>query len=157
MEAVATAAKDQQFGRKLGLTPSDATAEDDRALTEAFLQLLADSGTDFTNAFHGLGADALPDSLRDAPDFAAWDRAWRARLARQDAPPAEIAQGANPAVIPRTHRLEEAIEAAVEGDYRPVHRLARVLSTPFTLAPEDADMAAPPAPHEVVTATFCGT
>ena len=66
-------------------------------------------------------------------------------------------RAANPAVIPRNHRIEHMIEAAVAGDYAPFERLMEVLTRPWDVDPEAADLRRPPAASEVVRATFCGT
>jgi len=63
----------------------------------------------------------------------------------------------NPAFIPRNHRIEAVIVAAVNGDYAPFEALIKVLAKPFEDQPEFADYANPPAAHEVVCQTFCGT
>jgi uncharacterized protein YdiU (UPF0061 family) len=64
---------------------------------------------------------------------------------------------ANPAFIPRNHRVEQVILAAMQGDFSPFDRLVQVLARPFDDQPEHADLAEPPALHERVRATFCGT
>jgi uncharacterized protein YdiU (UPF0061 family) len=63
----------------------------------------------------------------------------------------------NPGVIPRNHRVEAAISAALGGDFAPFERLVTVLARPFDPAEGDLDLATPPAPEERVTRTFCGT
>ena len=63
----------------------------------------------------------------------------------------------NPAVIPRNHRVEEAIQGAISGDYTAFFKLNTVLSTPFDLAADNASYTNPPQPEEVVHQTFCGT
>ena len=63
--------------------------------------------------------------------------------------------GTNPAVIARTHRIEQAIAAGVAGDFAPFERLVEVLARPFAEAPDD--LRRPPAEEEVVRQTFCGT
>ncbi|MDJ1007496.1 MAG: YdiU family protein [Paracoccaceae bacterium] len=139
-----------EFRAKLGLK----TEEDgDAALVTALLTAMAEAGLDFTNAFRSLGGD-MP------PALAPWRETWVARLAREGATPEDRASAlaaANPAVIPRTHRIEAAIEAGLAGDYAPFHDLNRILATPFALAAPDAAYADPPAPGEEVTRTFCGT
>jgi len=139
-----------EFRAKLGL----ATAEEgDAELVAALLTRMAERQADFTNTFRSLSGDM-------DPAFAEWRTDWAARLAREGATPEDI-RGAlktkNPAVIPRTHRIEAAIAAGVAGDHAPFHDLVRVLASPFELAPEDACFAAPPGPGEAVTRTFCGT
>ena len=63
----------------------------------------------------------------------------------------------NPAFIPRNHRIEQAIRAALEDDFEPFHRLCRVLERPFDDQEDATDLMLPPQPKEVVPYTFCGT
>ena len=65
----------------------------------------------------------------------------------------------NPAVIPRNHRVEEALKAAVEqGDFTVLHRLLAILQTPYDdLPPEQMDYGLPPVPGATAYQTFCGT
>jgi uncharacterized protein YdiU (UPF0061 family) len=154
---------------KLGLVREEA---DDRALAHDLLGLLADNRVDYTLFFRRLSnvgstnaegeADADPLLLFKDPDaFRAWAETWRRRLALEKASPeARSAQmrRANPAFIPRNHRVEEAIEAAVRhADFGPFQALAEALARPFDDQPEHADLAAPPGPDQHVYRTFCGT
>ncbi len=139
------------FRRKLGLT---APEEGDEALIGALLSRLRDAALDFTNSFRGL-ADGAPD-----PALGDWVDAWKARLAREGAAPdarRDALAQANPAYIPRNHRVEQAIAAAYAGDFDPFERLLAVVANPFAPSPELAAYAAPPSPAERVTRTFCGT
>ena len=142
---------------KIGLR----TAEDgDWELVHGLLEVLAKGGADFTNAFRALGSHAARDQFADRDAFDGWERSWRDRLGREGATPEERREeilGTNPAVIPRNHRIEEAIQAAVGGDFAPFERLVRVLGRPFALAEADGDLATPPQPDEEVRQTFCGT
>ena len=63
----------------------------------------------------------------------------------------------NPAFIPRNHRIEAVIQAAVRDDYAPFEELLTVLSKPFADQPEFVAYADPPLPEQRVTQTFCGT
>jgi uncharacterized protein YdiU (UPF0061 family) len=64
----------------------------------------------------------------------------------------------NPVYIPRNHRVEAVIRAAVdEDDFAPFHELVTVLSNPFEAQPDFAQYADPPAEQERVFRTFCGT
>jgi uncharacterized protein YdiU (UPF0061 family) len=64
----------------------------------------------------------------------------------------------NPAVIPRNHRVEEALEAAVErADYTVMEKLLAVLSQPYQDPPEQSGYHLPPPPSEQPYRTFCGT
>ena len=136
------------FGRKIGLA---AARPADAPLIEAFLKGLEDNGLDFTNSFRALCDGTVPAEL------AGWGDRWRARLQQESEDGTAIMRGANPAFIARNHRVEQAIEAAVGGDLGPFETLHRVLARPFDDQPDMADFRAPPAPHEVVHQTFCGT
>jgi uncharacterized protein YdiU (UPF0061 family) len=64
----------------------------------------------------------------------------------------------NPAFIPRNHRLEEALSAAVErADYAPFETLLNILSRPFDDQPEFAAFAEPAPEGQGCYQTFCGT
>ncbi|SIN97170.1 protein adenylyltransferase SelO [Vannielia litorea] len=136
-----------RFGAKLGL--ADPTADDLPLITE-LLEIMTAEAADFTNSFRALteGYNPLPDSLA----FAAWHGKWQAR-----APAREIMATANPAIIPRNHRIEEAIQAAVAGSLAPATRLIEALAHPHDPPEGTEDLRLPPEPHEVVAATFCGT
>jgi uncharacterized protein YdiU (UPF0061 family) len=153
--------------RKLGLATSHVG---DDALGDDLLQRMADGKADFTLTFRGLsrevaGSAQAPASVRslfsDPTAFDEWAARWRARLALEGRPPAEVARdmdATNPAYIPRNHRVEEAIRAAVDRDDLTVfERLLEVATTPYDERPDREHYAAPPRPDEVVHATFCGT
>ena len=153
--------------RKLGLTTEH---EGDAALGAALLEVMAGQGADFTLTFRGLCTLGSEDSAGDGavrrlfavPEaFDAWADRWRSRLKSEATPhDARVAlmRTANPAFIPRNHRVQQAIDAAEgEGDFGPFERLIGVLARPFDEQPAHSAYMAPPQPHEVVSATFCGT
>ena len=143
------------FRGKLGL----GTAEDgDAELIQTLLGRMETLRADFTNAFRALGTAAAREEFLDPAGYDAWEEAWRARLAREGTTPEgrrAAIEAANPSIIPRTHRIEEAIAAGVAGDFAPFERLVDVLAAPFAEAPPD--LRRPPAADEVVRQTFCGT
>ena len=146
------------MGRKLGLSGSE---PDDRALCDDLLSWMTEQRVDYTNTFRALAVDRLPteDGFDDAA-FVAWHARWHARLARQDdGLPAAGARmrAANPAYIPRNHRVEAALDAGSAGDLAPLRRLLEVLSDPYSARDGLEDYARPPAPDGRVYQTFCGT
>ncbi|HBS50505.1 MAG TPA: YdiU family protein [Rhodobacteraceae bacterium] len=143
----------RRFRAKIGLTTEE---DDDLALISDLLTRMAQNQADFTNTFRALLTGRARDQFTDPAAFDAWEVEWQARLAREP-DPREVMAAANPAVIPRNHRIEQMIAAAVEGDHAPFHRLNAVLARPFEDDTEAADLRRPPAPDEVVPATFCGT
>jgi uncharacterized protein YdiU (UPF0061 family) len=137
---------------KLGL--SDAQAEDAELISD-WLTHLEEGGLDYTLSFR-----ALADRAGQAgePEFGEVELRWRKRLGTQAARQARtLMNSVNPLFIPRNHRVEQAIERAVEGDLSVFEDLNTVLTEPFTKQPEFAEYAEPPEPHERVTRTFCGT
>lgn len=141
------------FGRKIGIRHA---GHEDEALIAGLLTAMAENQADFTNTFRALIGGSARDQFTDPAAFDAWAAQWRDRLADEDDPDT-VMRGANPAFIPRNHRVEQMIAAAVAGDYAPFERLLDVLSRPYEDQPEAQDLTRPPLDHEVVQQTFCGT
>ena len=141
------------FRAKIGLTADE---DADLELVTDLLKRMAEGQADFTNTFRALGSDTARDQFVDPASYDSWAEGWRARLERE-AQPIDVMAAANPAFIPRNHRVEQMIQAAVQGDYAPFHRLNAVLARPYDDQDDDADLKRPPAKNEVVHATFCGT
>ena len=149
---------------KLGLFTED---DADLNLASGFLTAMGGKKVDYTLAFRYL-ADAVlsrEEPIRalfaDPSAYDRWTGHWRARLSREAVPPSVRAQTmrrANPAFIPRNHRVEEALSAAVErGDYAPFATLLNILSRPFDDQPEFAAFAEPAPEGQGCYHTFCGT
>jgi uncharacterized protein YdiU (UPF0061 family) len=145
------------FRSKLGLQTDEAA---DATLIESLLQVMQAEHADFTNTFRALATAATEPAALPA-SFAPWREAWSARLAREPGgTPAAVAtmRRVNPAYIPRNHRVEEIIAAAVnDADYAPFHALRAVLGQPFDDQPGNLALREPPRPEERVRNTFCGT
>ncbi|KIC48947.1 YdiU family protein [Tateyamaria sp. ANG-S1] len=139
----------RRFGAKIGLS---APTADDQPLIEDLLTLMQTDGADFTNTFAHLHTDQARDQFTDRDAFDAWAARWRAR-----SPDMALMKRKNPQIIPRNHRIEAMIEAAVAGDMAPFERLMTALSTPFDLPADLDDLRRPPTDAEIVPATFCGT
>ncbi|QRI64336.1 YdiU family protein [Shinella sp. PSBB067] len=103
----------------------------------------------------------LAGLMEDPGALTPWLAAWRARLAREATSPqarAAAMRRVNPAFIPRNHKVEEALTAAVDhGDFSLFEALNDVLARPYEDQPAFSAYAQPPKPGEEVTATFCGT
>jgi uncharacterized protein YdiU (UPF0061 family) len=141
-----------RFGAKLGL--SSATPED-QPLIEDLLALMQSNGADFTNTFAALGTNTAQDQFTDRDAFDAWNTRWQARVASETDAEPRMAR-TNPRIIPRNHRMEQMIEAAVAGDMAPFQREITALATPFDPAC-DPELMRAPTNQEIVPATFCGT
>jgi uncharacterized protein YdiU (UPF0061 family) len=154
---------------KLGLAGDE---DYDRRLAEELLEHLASDAVDYTVYFRRLcdvvAAGSEPSAtrglvalFRDPQEINDWLGQWRRRLATEDVSPEERARAmrrVNPAFIPRNHRVEEAIDAAVtQGDFSPFATFMRVLARPYEDQPEHSRFAEPPREEERVRQTFCGT
>ncbi len=146
----------RRFRAKIGLV---AAKPEDLELISELLRLMTQGQADFTNTFRGLLEGAARDQFLNPEAFDAWEVRWRARLAQEggEVPAREVMAAANPVLIPRNHRMEEMIAAAVAGDFAPFERLMTALSRPYEADPEFEDLRRPPAKDEIVAATFCGT
>jgi uncharacterized protein YdiU (UPF0061 family) len=137
---------------KLGLFNGEAG---DVALVESLLQGMLRSRSDYTNTLRALD----PEKLCGVD--AAWHADWRARLARQPQTLEEarcLMRCNNPVVIPRNHKVEEALEAACSnGDYQPLHRSLAALANPFEDGPEKNGYREASPDCSVGYQTFCGT
>ncbi len=145
---------------KLGLLEE---SPDDIPLVMDLLDLMAKNLADFTRVFRALSGDD-PKQARnhfvDPTAFDSWFDRWTQRLALDAEAPARRQarmQAANPARIPRNHRVEEAIAASREGDFDPFHHLMAGLAAPYQDDPAFADLEDPPTEATRVTQTFCGT
>lgn len=149
------------FRAKLGLDQN--SAEDGGAeFLKMTLHTLADEEVDFTLFFRHLTRIAAGESpteliaLFKEPERAdLWLTDWQA-IAEPESQ-LDSMRAANPILIPRNHRVEEAIQHAYQGDFAPFHRLVDALANPFTENVAYADLESAPKPEERVTRTFCGT
>lgn len=133
--------------RKLGLEGEEAG---DAALADDLMSAMA--GADWTLTFRHLGDESRLRPLFD--DFGAmeaWLPRWRARAG---AGATDRLAKVNPAVIPRNHKVEEALAAATAGDMVPFHALLAAVQAPFA----EAEPFMLPAPSGFGSyVTFCGT
>ncbi|REE55378.1 uncharacterized protein YdiU (UPF0061 family) [Paenibacillus taihuensis] len=144
---------------KLGLFGEEAA---DETLIEDLLRMMQQQGADYTNTFRALTFNRLDEIVMScSSDFAQWLERWQARLGRQQESPEAVQQlmrSCNPAVIPRNHRLEEALAAAEQrGDYSVMEQLLAVLANPFAHTPEQEAYAQLPEQGGRPYRTYCGT
>ena len=144
---------------KLGLT----TSEDvDADLFDTLLRQMHASRADFTTTFARLTAMAAAGAPECGlgPGLADWQATWWARISRQPGGPAAAAAAmrrANPVVIARNHRVEEALAAAEAGDLGTVRRLLAVLRAPYAETTENEPYRGGPPCGTGPYRTFCGT
>jgi serine/tyrosine/threonine adenylyltransferase len=150
-----------RLGRKLGLAQ---VRDGDVELIRDMLALMAENAADWTLTFRrladaaeGKGDEPVRSLFIDPTAFDAWAVRWRDRLAGETGA-AERMRAASPAFIPRNHRVEAVIRAAVEGeDFAPFEEMLEVVTRPYKEQPGKERFAEPPEEHERVLQTFCGT
>jgi uncharacterized protein YdiU (UPF0061 family) len=132
-------------------------------LVQECLELLAAQQVDFTLFFRRLTRVAAGDDsgvlsgmFSSREPFEKWFAKWRGETAEASSRLAAM-RCANPTLIPRNHRVEQAIQSAYAGDFAPFHRLIDALAAPYADQVEYADLETPPGPEEIVRQTFCGT
>ena len=163
----------QHMAEKLGFSQ---VHEADQAFIEQLLNLLEQGRLDYSLFFRRLSHCTqagdnrtellallqLPECRPTAAleqQLNTWLNQWQQQLTeRADGhSAAQRMQAKNPAVIPRNHRVAEAIAAAEGGDYSVFERLLAALQQPYAERPEYAGFMQPPQPAEKVLKTFCGT
>ena len=144
---------------KLGIFNEEA---EDEHLIEGLLSIMKKYGADYTNTFRALTLeDKEATGMSNEEEFERWYQLWKLRLTRQSKSIEEIMQlmkNNNPSVIPRNHRVEEALDSAVRnGDYSSMDKLLKVLKNPYEYSKEQEEYAKLPEVINTNYRTFCGT
>lgn len=148
----------QAMAAKIGISKPDETTDE---LVRDLLALMAQELQDYTLTFASLArhiesptddnnADTLPDA------FAPWLTRWL-NVIDDTSASLQLMLRTNPQIIPRNHRIEEAIQAATLGNFEPFHTLVERLKNPFDSALASSEYALAPMPDQQVQRTFCGT
>jgi serine/tyrosine/threonine adenylyltransferase len=142
---------------KLGLFGLE---DKDKSLILDLLTWMHKNKADYTNTFcHLMDLAPKKDTLFDDIDFTNWKKKWEERLSKNNRSPnkyLELMKNNNPLVIPRNHKVEEALEAAEKNDLKPLTQLIKILKDPFTQKNDILDYQIPSNSGEKYQ-TFCGT
>ena len=155
----------QRMAAKLGIT---APEPDDQQLIDDVLQLMQQDQTDFSQFFRLLSQQdpaAAGELFRDKANWQSWFARWQARVDQQALTSSQTSgqrqlamQQLNPALIPRNHLVQQAIEQATEhGDLSLFNELKHAWQQPFVSKPEYQAFSQPATAAERVNRTFCGT
>ena len=143
---------------KLGLF--GARAEDESLITD-LLDWMQRAGADYTNTFRHLTEEKPPQGKPyNDKTFKEWYTRWQAQLAKNTKPlksSLSLMRANNPAVIPRNQKVEQVLDAATNGDLKPLKDLLTALQEPYKNRPDLKPYQSPPKPEERVYQTFCGT
>ena len=142
---------------KLGLFGLD---DKDKFLILDLLTWMHEKRADYTNTFcHLMNLDPKKDKLFDDSDFLKWKNRWKERLLKNNNSPKkfiELMRNNNPLVIPRNHKVEEALEAAEKKNLKPISQLIEILKDPYNKKNDIFDYQTPSNSNEKYQ-TFCGT
>lgn len=144
---------------KLGLFHEE--AEDESIISE-LLNIMKENKADYTNTFRFLSLDNMKGmEFFNTDGFKQWHKKWEDRKNKErksSAESLELMRKNNPAVIPRNHRVEETIDAAVNReDFCLMDKLLKALSNPYAYSPEQEEYTKLPPPSPIPYRTFCGT
>lgn len=145
--------------KKLGLFSE---GEGDESLIENLLNMMQEYKADYTNTFCNLTLNRLTGmALFETEAFQEWYQLWQERLESQEQSKEDarrLMEKNNPTVIPRNHRVEEALEAAVANhDYSVMDRLLEVIRKPYDYEDLNEVYGQPPQPTRCPYKTYCGT
>lgn len=143
---------------KLGIFNDE---EQDELIIKDLLAMMDNYSEDYTNTFIALTFNQIKDTdMFKSIEFDNWYKSWKERIKRQQYSNEEITnlmKEYNPAIIPRNHRVEEAIDAANEGNLDVAINLINAISKPYSHSKEQVVYSKPPKPSKYPYRTFCGT
>lgn len=145
--------------KKLGLFNKE---EKDENIIEELLKLMKKYKADYTNTFRNLTLGNINDiPMFDKEDFKVWYDLWQERLKKQSESiedSIELMKNNNPIVIPRNHRVEEALDAAVKyNDYTVMEKLLEAINSPYDYSNINEYYSELPKPTSCAYRTYCGT
>ena len=142
---------------KLGLFGMD---EKDKFLILDLLTWMHQKKIDYTNIFcHLMNENIKEDKDYEDEDFKNWKKRWNERLKTNNNTPEKslkLMRSANPIVIPRNHKVEEALEAAEKNNFKPITQLVEILKDPYSQQKNIIDYQIP-SNSDKKYQTFCGT
>ena len=142
---------------KLGLFGMD---EKDKFLILDLLTWMHQKKIDYTNTFcHLMNENIKEDKDYEDEDFKNWKKRWNERLKTNNNTPEKslkLMRSANPIVIPRNHKVEEALEAAEKNNFKPITRLVEILKDAYSQQKNITNYQIP-SNSEKKYQTFCGT
>ena len=143
---------------KLGLYGED---KDDKSLIFELLNWMKKNKADYTNTFVFLMQKMIKNSeIYNNEEFNLWKIKWMKRLTMFDNSnnkSMKLMNSSNPMIIPRNHKIEEALTLANQGDLTLFNRLIKILSNPYKINKSDLEFMSSPPHGDRQYQTFCGT
>ena len=143
---------------KLGLFGEDPK---DQVLILDLLTWMHQNKADYTNTFCFLMNEKIQDDkIYKDENFLIWKKRWEQRLKINNNSPEKflkLMRTVNPIVIPRNHKVEEALDAANNGDLKLLKKLTKVLEKPYQNQKDIYNYQSPALSSGQKYQTFCGT
>jgi uncharacterized protein YdiU (UPF0061 family) len=139
----------EMMRKKLGI---EGSIEEDNSLITKLLQWMHEKQADYTNTFKDLTNGTLSNSVYQDVNFQHWNEQYQKRK-----PNVEIMKQHNPQVIPRNHKVEEALLEANKNNLQPLQSLLAVLQHPYELSNDLKHYQDPAPSNNEPYQTFCGT
>ena len=144
--------------KKLGMFNKN---DGDRIIIDTLLNIMKNNKEDYTNTFYYLTKGNIEKlNMHNTDEFKKWYKLWNDRIKEQDKSiedSIKLMENNNPVVIPRNHRVEEALESAVNGDYTVMNNLLKALRNPYDYSDINEELTKTPAPRSCPYKTYCGT
>ena len=142
---------------KLGLSGS---YDEDKLLILDLLTWMHEQKVDYTNTFcHLMNLSPKKEKSYEESNFLNWKNRWKDRLLKNNNTPKQsidLMRSNNPLVIPRNHKIEEALDAAEQNDLKPLNKILKILNNPYKEQEEIINYQFPSESNEKYQ-TFCGT
>ena len=143
---------------KLGLFGQDPK---DLVLILDLLTWMHKNKADYTNTFCVLmNENVQKNKIYEDENFIIWKKRWEERLKLNNNNPEKflkLMRSVNPLIIPRNHKVEEALEAANNNDLSPLIKLIKILEKPYDKQQENINYQSPAPLGNKKYQTFCGT
>ena len=142
---------------KLGLFGED---KNDRKLIDDLLNWMEKHKIDYTNTFCHLMEIKIDDNTYKEEAFITWFEKWKKRSKLNNSSKEkqiELMKKNNPIVIPRNHKVEEALSEAYNGNLEKMNKLNNVLKNPYSNQEDIAEYQVPAPMTDEKYQTFCGT
>jgi uncharacterized protein YdiU (UPF0061 family) len=141
---------------KLGLFGK---SKDDKKLIDDLLTWMEKNKADYTNTFcYLMNVKIGNNSLYDDKEFINWSKNWKNRISINDnskEKSLELMKETNPIIIPRNHKVEEALKAANEDNLQVMNKLLSKFNNPYGEQKGIEDYQLPSLDDNYQT--FCGT
>ncbi|MDU2111368.1 MAG: YdiU family protein [Clostridiales bacterium] len=143
---------------KIGIFEPDSN---DESLLNGLLDMMKKYKEDYTNTFLALTFEDFPQSGMFVTDeFSVWYKKYQDRIKSQGKSKEEVfnlMKNSNPAVIPRNHRVEEALAATENGNFSAMNNLLKALANPFEHSDFQKEYSKPAPKSQCDYKTYCGT